>query len=92
MEANQTQENQSIFINMCIAVRATAIYVGIKVKNTLIVLGTHIVNETVRLGSSYIVSYIVKNVISWSMKKIPEIVDKLRDYGFLRSIYNYIGL
>ena len=68
MQANQIQENKSIFKNMYVAVRETAINVGRAVKNALIVLGTHIVQETVRVANAYVATYTVNIIINWVIK------------------------
>ena len=87
MEAIQIQENQSIINRYSTTVRETAIYVGVIAKNTLIVLGTHIFNETVRIGSTMIVSYTVNNTINWGMQQVPKIVDKLKkEYGIVDKL------
>ena len=88
MEANQMEANQSI-INMYSTVRETAVYVGVIAKNTLIVLGTHMFNETVRIGSTMIVSYTVNNTINWGMQQLPKIVDKLKENGIVDKLKEY---
>ena len=100
MQANQMQENKSIFKNMYGTVRATAIYVGGAVrttaiymggavKNTLIVLGTHILQETVRVANAYVATYTVNIIINWVIKKTPEIIKILREYDIIKKMYNY---
>ena len=100
IQANQIQENKSIFKNMYVAVRATAINVGgtIRatainvggaVKNVLIVLGTHIVQETVRVANAYVATYTVNIIINWVIKKTPEIIKILREYDIIKKMYNY---
>jgi len=89
IEANQMEANQNIIINRYSIVRETAIYVGVTVKNTLIVLGTHMFNETVRIGSTMIVSYTVSNTIDWGMQQLPKIVDKLKENGIVDKLKEY---